>query len=278
MKLRINGIFIFISLVLICAFPPIFVEQTTQASRLTWFGFLFTLAMVTGGAGFAHYHTTGRLTDDHSGPYARRYFKLLNVILISSFSTTIAMSVAFANMHDNSGWLGSTAKFMPIIVDPIFPWIERFRQAHISSPSNIQATKVEAIMSLSFIFGLITVASWAIYFGLMPAAERRIAAHQAKKYQKPRSKAFMLFAVIFGIYCVISNYLGWGEFVPPAASKFCLLHAPCYIRNDLTIIVAAGLKCFAIFGFGLGSLLMLYDVFTKPEVYDDGGPKDIRNM
>lgn len=56
------------------------------------------------------------------------------------------------------------------------------------------------------------------------------------------------------------------------------MHAPCYIKNDLTIIVAAGAKFFAIFGFGLASLLMLHKIFTEPEVYDDGGPKDIRNM
>lgn len=79
--------------------------------------------------------------------------------------------------------------------------------------------KVEALMSLSFIFGLVVVAVWTIYYGFMPKAELKIAAHQANKYQKQSSKTLMLFAVMFGIYCALSNYLGWGEFVPLTAQK-----------------------------------------------------------
>ncbi len=267
-----------VALILPCAIPPILVEHATMASRVSWLGFLILLVVVGGGAAVAHYRVTGKVMDEYSGPYARRYFVLFCAILLSTFSATIAMSVAFANITESSGWLGSIAKLLPTIVDPLFPWIERFRHALVSSASNIQTIKVEAIMSLSFIFGLIVVASWSIYFGFMPKAERKIAAQQAKRYQKPSSKIFMLFAVMFGVYWALGGYLGWGEFVPPTASKFCFLHAPCYMNNDLTIIVAAGSKCFAIFGFGLGSLLMLHKIFTEPEVYDDGGPKDIRNM
>ncbi|MBZ0260550.1 MAG: hypothetical protein K8F90_08120 [Hyphomicrobiales bacterium] len=216
--------------------------------------------------------------DDYSGDYSRRYFKLLGSVSISLFTIVIAMSIALVNLNDSSGWLGSFARLLPAIVDPVFPWIDRFRNAKISSPNDIQAMKVEALMSLSFIFGLVVVAVWTIYYGFMPKAELKIAAHQVNKYQKQSSKTFMLFAVMFGIYCALSNYLGWGEFVPPTAQKFCFMHAPCYIKNDLTIIVAAGAKFFAIFGFGLASLLMLHKIFTEPEVYDDRGPKDIRNM
>ena len=160
----------------------------------------------------------------------------------------------------------------------LLPWIERFRFARILSQNNIQAIKVEAIMSLSFIFGLIAVASLTIYFGFMPKVERKVAAQQAKKYRKPSSKTFMLLAVMFGIYCALSSYMGWGEFGPSTADKLCVIHVPCYINNDLTIIVAATVKCFAIFVFGAGSLPMLHKIFFEPDAHDDGGPKDIRNM
>ncbi len=278
MKFGIPGILISIAVVLLCAFPPIFVEQTTQSSRIAWLGFLFTLVVVAGGKGLAHYYATGRVMDSYSGAYARRHFKLWGTVLLSLFSITIALLVAFANLKDSSGWLGSTAKLLPTIVDPIFPWIQRFRHAYVLSPNSIQAIKVEAIMSLSFIFGCIVATSYSIYFGFMPKAERKSAARQAEKYQGSRSKIFMFFAIIFGIYCASSAYLGWGEFVPPTAPQFCFLHAPCYINNDLTIIIAAGSKFFAIFGFGLGSMIFLYKLFTEPEMMNDGGPKDIRNM
>jgi hypothetical protein len=267
-----------VALILPCAIPPILVEHTTMASRVSWLGFLIVLIIAGGGAAISHYRVSGKVMDDYSGPYARQYFTLLCAALLGAFSATIAMSVAFANLSDSSGWLGSIAKHLPTIVDPVFPWIEQFRYAHISSPSNIQAIKVEAIMSLSFIFGLIAVASLPIYFGFMPKVERKDAAQQAKKYRKPSSKSFMLLAVIFGIYVALSNYMGWGEFVPSTARKFCFMHVPCYFNNDLTIIVAAAAKCFAIFVFGVGSLPMLYKIFTEPEVQNDGGPKDIRNI
>jgi hypothetical protein len=278
MKSRTTITLLTAALVLPSAIPPILVEHSTMASRVSWWGFLIVLILAGGGAAISHYRVSGKVMDDYSGPYARQYYTLLCVTLLSAFSATIAVSVAFANLTDSSGWLGAIAKHLPTIVDPIFPWIERFRFARISSQANIQAIKVEAIMSLSFIFGLIVVASLSIYFGLMPKIERKVAAQQAKKYRKPSSKTFMLLAVIFGIYVALSNFMGWGEFVPPTARKFCFMHVPCYINNDLTIIVAAAAKCVAIFVFGVGSLPMLYKIFTEPEVQNDGGPKDIRNM
>jgi hypothetical protein len=242
------------ALVVFSALPPLLVENTTIGSKKIWFGFIIAL-IVIGVSVLLMSLANGQKMDDFSGPYERKWYKTISIVFIFSFAITIALSIAFANMRETSSAVGSIAHFLPEFVYPIFPWIKRFRAAHVVISPVLLPIKIESIMSVWFMFGCIITISYSTFFSLMPKAERASAHIRNEKYQGSNSGVSSLFVIAFGIYCCLHGYLGWGEFAPSITSRDCIMSVPCFMNNDLAIIAAAGFKFFSIFVFGFGSLI-----------------------
>ena len=187
-------------------------------------------------------------------------YKLLGFVLV------VVMSVICANFIETnssiSWFAGSFVKF----VQPVIPWIDNYRVARSSwGLSDTQTLKTESITVLWFLFGAILTVLGILRVTLITSEQRaqvfKYADDSVSESQKPQSGTFVFFAVLFALYMAAAELNGWLD-LDNNLSK-CIMAARCYSQDDLLIIGAAGMKCFAIFGFPSGAVLMVRQFFKQ---------------
>lgn len=112
-------------------------------------------------------------------------------------------------------------------------------------------------------FGIVALLQIFFFSLIMTDEEKRQHQSLMQQYDKKHSGVTVLFCSLFAILVAAAAYSGWSEFDTGGFEKECLLSVKCYQQNDLAIIAAAGLKCFAIFGFLGGAALMVWGNFKR---------------
>jgi hypothetical protein len=253
------GILVAATLLVIFVSPPIFVENASAASRVTWF--LSAAVLFLGGL-------LAAVKAENKHPELDFRYRLPRVahgiVMVTAFAAVVLLSIIFANLQSTEGTGAATATIIIVAAEPFFLWLENFRLARGGlGNSDLQVMKVEAIQSLWFMYGVFVWLQVLLLNLIMSEEEKQQQQHKylMQRHDKRHSGATVFFCSLFGILMATAAYSGWYEF--DTSTTKCLLSVSCYQQNDLAIITAAGLKFIAIFGFLGGAVMMVSDYFQR---------------
>ena len=249
-------VFVTTTLFIACFSPPIFVENASAVSRVTWLlsaAWLFLVGVLVAVE-------AGNKNSELEFGY-RPLRAVLGIVMLAAFAAVVLLSIVFANLQDMEGNRAAAARTIIRIAEPFFLWLENFRLARGGlGISKLQIMKVEAIQSLWFIFGVFIWLHLILLLLVMTKEEKRQHTELMQQHNKKHSGASVLFCSLFAILMAAAAYSGWAEF---DTSGKCILSVGCYQQNDLAIIIAAGLKFVVIFGFLGGTVTMVGDYFQR---------------
>ncbi|MEQ1521620.1 MAG: hypothetical protein ABL936_10175 [Aestuariivirga sp.] len=244
------------------ALPPVMIENASRSSRVTWFIFL---------AIFSAVGVCGMIGASFSGNEIKKpkenYPLLPYLMMLLFYAAAVAFSLLIANLTNGSDSIASAARTMTNFVEPVFPWISNFRVARVGwGIPELQILKTESITALWFLFGVLLVLLLFWQRILLTSAqkeyERQYAEESMRNEGLYKSGTLTFFVVVFGFLTALSEFFGWLNFDTDSAK--CILSVHCYYENDLVILAAAGLKCFAIFGGIAGALIIARNFFAQP--------------
>jgi len=249
----------------VTALPPVMIDNASRSSRLTWFAFLAVLTCV-GAFGAAAASFSGNEIEKPKESYPLLPYYLLLLL----YAAAVVFSMMIANVTDSTGAIASAARTMTNFVEPVFPWIGNFRVARVGwGMPELQILKTESITALWYLFGALLVLLLIWQRAMLTPAQReyegRYARMMTRNDRMYRSGFLTFFVVVFGCLMAVSEFLGWLNFdVETSYGRDCIISIHCYYANDLAILAAAGAKCFAIFGFSAGAIVIVRNFFAQP--------------
>ncbi len=244
----------------LCALPPFLVKNASLGSRTTWAVFLGMLAFA------ALISASANLAPKYQAKLRRvpeRYYRRFILSTLTAFSLAVLGSITIVNFAGSSTWMATALENISNYIEVAFPFVRKYGQ--YAGP-HLQVVKLRGVASLWLLFSVFTVCAVAARYHFMSPAERkgdRELREQGRGHGWTGGKAF--FGGLFGLGLALFAYFGKGMLDPVSrfSQKACLLHVSCFIQNDLAIIASAGMFSLVIFGFGIGSVLMIRRAFSE---------------
>jgi hypothetical protein len=234
------------------ALPALLIVHSSAVSRIVWlshvaaFGLLITVV-------YAHHGAT-RLPSERTSTRSQ----IVGYLLLWSFPITLIASIFLLNHLLDEEFYIATAEIFLEYIEFIFPWITRVRYNYDLWPSseNGQILKSQVIVGLWFLYGLLISISFLLINFLNSSSE--LNDHKSIGFQKKSGGGIQLFFTIpFALLVSLATFFGWLDSGSADHNGKCLMNIRCYSKDDVTLLAAALLKMFGIFGFGFGAIIMM---------------------
>ncbi|MGX5802360.1 hypothetical protein ACWGS9_14030 [Bradyrhizobium sp. Arg314] len=239
---------------LVILLPAWAVKSASQQSRIGWAGFVLLMAFVS--LAIAAAKARNPRSRVVLGPYVQRNFRYLSTVFAASFLIAGGLAIATTYAQPGVGFIGELGLMLSKKAASLVPVVAKYETAMDPPLSSEALFKVQSIVTAFLLAGTLSFACYAVYLVRMPRAER-IAIYASRQVTR-HSAAFLCFCSAFAVYVSFAAFAGFFEFEAAKAKWWCALQASCYARgDDLTIIAAAMLKVFAVFGFPFGAAVLV---------------------
>jgi hypothetical protein len=227
------------------AFLPVFtVNNTSPGVRTTWSLYAGMIVLLTLVAQFALKKNPATTVD---GPYVRHYRRYLLASVCLAFVAAEIISIALTYLTPDRPFLLQTATWLSTL-GRIFPVVGKYGTELSFPPGSTELIKTQGIISVTMLAGLVAAFSSIVYFCCMPRVER-LNAYFMMESRSPSgrfSDGLMFLGVPFMLLICATALFGWGDFGARGLFEKCVMHAACYVRDDLTLFAAGLMKALAL--------------------------------
>jgi hypothetical protein len=239
-----------------CGLPPILVENASPYSRKMWavYWVIFAIPIF-----FVSLIRLAGRDKGRSLTFREPHYRVFAVSVFVAFSFTVFASIGIVNITDTSASISSLLANISGYTEVAFPVVKKYGEYARRHGQELQGLKLQAVTSLWLVLWILTISNFFFqYYSMLPDDRKRFRQWQQSNEGNRSSGGKAFFSGLFGIPMALSAYFGWGIFDSGYTAKSCLFHVSCFIGNDLAVIAAAALISVGIFGFGLGSILMIH--------------------
>lgn len=248
--------FLWLSFVILPELPAILIDHTTSLSRLLW----SMMWLLNVGLFFFALLLVNKRVKKQGDPRPSAVpWHPITFVWIGFFAFILLISIWILNTDTAFATSAMVGDKLSEFVAPIFPWVDRFHKnlAIFPSGSELQQDKVLAVVSLWFLFAVLSAGLAFVRLDRRSIEERQRANENIAKQKSNTAQTFttrLKVAVYFTASIVV--FFGWPDFSIKLQGKACVFAVPCYMNDDLGILIAAFLKAFIVFMGGLAPLLI----------------------
>ncbi|MDW6020719.1 hypothetical protein SAZ10_02975 [Mesorhizobium sp. BAC0120] len=236
-----------------CLLPAWAVKSATTQSRISWTGAILFFAFIVIVGSLVRNATS---PESLPGPDFRRYQPFFMLAVGLSFLAAELLAIAFTYAESGVGLAGRAGVVISQIGSTHIPVVSKYATAMEPPLSPTSLFRVQSIVTVFMIAGLLTSIAYILLYWKMSVSER-LQLYQWGRQKRP-SNALVFGSFTFALLMALAAIFGGSEFGEPTP-KFCLVQAVCYARGDDLLVFAAALaKVVAVFGFPLGAFA-LYD-------------------